>query len=312
MPRSYKRPIGSRRYRDYTDEALEEAISKVRRGRLKIAEASETYNIPRRTLLNKIKNQHVQNVGSPTVLSAAFERSLLDVIVACAEFGSPLTMLDLRFIVKSHLDKEGIRVKKFKNNLPGTEWGYSFLKRHQHRLTQRQCQNIKRARAEKTEEEFIIYFNNLEKTLQDVDPSRILNYDETNVTDDPGSKKCIFRRGTKYPERVMNSTKTAISIMFAVTASGEVLPPYTVYKAERIYDQWCIGGPPGARYNRTKSGWFDSASFQDWFFKIVVPWAKKLEGPKVLIGDNLSSHINVEVLRECQRANIRFVFLPSN
>lgn len=312
MPRNYKRPIGSRRYKDYTEETLENAIQQVTRGRQKLSEASKIYNIPRRTLLNKIKNRHQENVGAPTILSEALERSLADVIVACAEFGSPLTMLDLRFIVKSHLDKEGTRVRKFKNNLPGVEWGYSFLKRHKHRLTQRQCQNIKRVRAEKTEEEFINYFNNLERSLQDVAPCSILNYDETNLTDDPGSKKCIFRRGTKYPERVMNSTKTAISIMFAVTASGEILPPYTVYKAERIYDQWCVGGPPGARYNRTKSGWFDSASFQDWFMKVVLPWAKKLEGPKVLIGDNLSSHINIEVLRECQRANIRFVFLPSN
>lgn len=134
----------------------------------------------------------------------------------------------------------------------------------------------------------------------------MLNYDETNLSDNPRSQKCLFRRGTKYTERVMNSTKTAISVMFATTASGQALPPYVVYKADRIYDQWCIGRPPKTRFNRSKSGWFDSVCFLDWFKQIVIPWAKLLPGDKVLIGDNLSSLINVEVLKECQRLNLLF------
>lgn len=67
--------------------------------------------------------------------------------------------------------------------------------------------------------------------------SNILNFDETNLSDDPGSQKCLFRRGMKYPERVMNTSETLISVMFAISGSGSVLPPYTVCKAERLYDQ---------------------------------------------------------------------------
>ncbi|CAG4961460.1 unnamed protein product [Parnassius apollo] len=33
------------------------------------------------------------------------------------------------------------------------------------------------------------YFRNLEETLKDVAPSNILNFDETNLTDDPGYSK---------------------------------------------------------------------------------------------------------------------------
>jgi len=110
----------------------------------------------------------------------------------------------------------------------------------------------------------------------------------------------------------MNSSKSAISIMFAASASGTVLPPYVVYKAERLYDQWCIGGPKNTKYNRTKSGWFDAVCFQDWFDRIAVPWAKELTGRKILIGDNLSSHIQIEVVRQCLRNDIRLVFLPPN
>lgn len=36
----------------------------------------------------------------------------------------------------------------------------------------------------------------------------------------------------------------------------------------------------------------------------------KKTGTKVIIGDNLSSHQNLNLVIECQRAQIRFVFLP--
>lgn len=310
MPRVYKRKLGSRRYMDYRPEDVARAVQAVRRGLMNKTQAADTFGIPRRTLSNKLQGAHTKKSGGQISLTEEMERTLVDVLIAAAEYGSPLTMLDLRMVVKSHLDLEGITISKFIDNTPGKEWCLAFLKRHKQRLTNRTCQNIKRNRAEKTEEEMNNYFDNLQQHIMNIPPERILNYDETNVTDDPGAVKCIFHRGSKYPERIMNSTKSSISIMFAATASGDVLPPYVVYKAERLYDQWCIGGPHGCRYNRTKSGWFDHFCFEDWFEKIVVPWAKTFEGPKMVIGDNLSSHLNVTVLRTCQQHNIRFTFLP--
>lgn len=84
------------------------------------------------------------------------------------------------------------------------------------------------------------------------------------MTDDPGRRKILTQRGTKYPERVLNSTKASISIMFAASGDGTILPPYTVYKSKHLDDSWRIGGPKGARFNRSLSGWFDSMCFDDW------------------------------------------------
>ncbi|KAJ8928138.1 hypothetical protein NQ314_019318 [Rhamnusium bicolor] len=199
-------------------------------------------------------------------------------------------------IVKSYLDENGSHNQKFVNNILVPKL-LNFLKHHKNLPTNRQCQNIKKTRAAKTEQDMTDDFANLEENLMDISPDRILNYDETNLSDEPGTKKCLFKRGTKYPERALNFTKSCISIIFAATASGEVLPPYLVYKAERLFDAWCIGGPRKTCYNRTKGGWFDSYCFEDWFLQVAIPWAKSLTGPKVLIGDNLSSHLNVRVLR---------------
>ena len=59
-------------------------------------------------------------------------------------------------------------------------------------------------------------------TLDGVSACNIINFDETNLTDDPGRKKCVYRRGCKYPEHVVNSTKASTSIMFAGT-SGRII-----------------------------------------------------------------------------------------
>lgn len=312
MVRTYKKALGSRRYKNYTEETLDAAVRAVKFRGLSTHAAAEVFNIPQRTIYNKVKNRHPQNVGTPTVLSLAEERHFVDLLVAAAEYGSPLTMLDLRVIVKNYLNSCGRTEKKFEDNIPGKDWCYLFLNRHKRLLSQRMCQNIKVVRAQTTEEAMTDYFERLARNLKDVPPENILNYDETNLTDDPGRSKCIFKRGTKYPERIMNSTKTSISVMFAGTAAGEIFPPYVVYKAERLYDQWCIGGPPNTRYNRTKSGWFDAATFSDWFEKMVIPWARRLEGPKAIIGDNLSCHLNINILQHCQRLRIKFIFLPPN
>ena len=58
-----------------------------------------------------------------------------------------------------------------------------------------------------------------------------------------------------------------------------------VYKAERLQDSWIRGGPLGALYNRTSSGWFDPDVFVDWFEKVIIRHAKTLPAnkPKVLL-----------------------------
>ena len=53
-------------------------------------------------------------------------------------------------------------------------------------------------------------------------------------------------------------------------------------------------------------------TFEDWFEAIALPYFLKLEGKKVLIGDNLSSHLSVEVVRKCEFNQILLVFLPPN
>lgn len=295
-----------RRYKDYDDSLLQIAVQLVKNKNLSSYEAEKQFNIPRRTILNKIKNKHSLNVGSPCKLSAETENKIVSALILCGGYGNPLTLMELRLIVHDYLLKNKLS-HLFNNKMPGDKCARRFLNRNKNKLTLRSTQNIKRVRANKTIEEYEEYFNNLKISLNNVKPEHIVNYDETNLNENPGSQRCIFKRGVKYPNKVLNSTKTSISLMFAITASGEVFPPYVVYKAENLWRNWCCGGPPDTRYNKTASGWFDTVTFEDWFTSIIIPWAQKSHKPKVLIGDNLSSHLNIDIISKCQENNIRLV-----
>ncbi|KAL9696798.1 hypothetical protein quinque_016377 [Culex quinquefasciatus] len=198
------------------------------------------------------------------------------------------------------------------DNFPGYDWAAGFLRRHEATLSKRLCQNIKRNRARVSPTNINSFFDEYELTSEGISDHLKINYDESAWADDPGRKKLIFKRGCKYPERVINQTKSSVSVMFAATASGVLLPPYVIYKATNLYDAWTLGGPSGCLFNRTKSGWMDASIFADWFKSVIIPYCRRFEGSKLLIGDNLSSHLSPEVVGLCEANQVKFTFLPAN
>lgn len=324
MPRTYKRRLGSREYRNYTESVLDEAITEVVEGRLSIRRASEKYDIPYGTLHNKYHGKYGKKPGAQPAFTRNEETKILESAAKSAEWGFPLSLLDLRMFAKMLLDKQGRSLAKFPNNLPGVDWAYSLLKRHKTEYSRRVATNIKKARAAVSRTSLGEYFDNLEQVVKDVPPANIFNYDESNVSDDPGKKIGTYKRRVKYPEKAMNFSKSATSIMVCGSADGCLLPPYIIYKSVHLYDTWkerAPAGPPccdqpccskGSRFNRTISGWIDGPTFRDWFTTAFLPHAKRLTGRKVLLGDNLSSHIDDEVLRLCSENNIDFVCLVPN
>jgi hypothetical protein len=312
MPRQYKPDPKCKKYIKYKKEDIAKAFQDLRANKLSYRVAAAKYNIEYTVLYRHNTRNNIKTLGGQTVLSPKVENIIVENINACADWGFPMDRYDLRLLVKIYLDKKGIESKRFKNNMPGVEFAGGFLKRHKNKISERYAQNIKRARANVSSESINNYFNELTETLINTPPANIVNYDETNLTDDPGRKKVIVKRGSKYPERVMNTTKCSISLMMAGTAAGYLFPPYVIYKAQHLYDLWKVGGPKGARYNRTASGWIDIITFEDWIKTVIIPYARGVDGTTYLIGDNLSCHLSLDVIKICTESDIRLVFLPPN
>lgn len=93
--------------------------------------------------------------------------------------------------------------------------------------------NIKRGRAAVGPDVINSYNDVLEKIITDVLAENIVNYDETNFSDDPGKVKVLIKIESNHPENVLNSSNT--SVMMAGSTSSVLLPPYVVYKLKHLY-----------------------------------------------------------------------------
>lgn len=271
MPRHHKKIPTSRPYAKYTQETLNKAVEEIRAKTISVRDAHRKYNISLGTLSRKSREKNMNKFGRPTVLSSEEENLIVEGLFVAAEWGFPLTTQDLQDVVASYLEQAGRQESRFKQNRPGKDWVYHFRARHPE-LSNRFGENIKRNRAAVSPEMISSYFTNLKVELEGIIPEAIINYDESNLTDDPGRSRVLVKRGSKHPERCLDTSKMSTSIVMACTASGTLLPPYVIYKAEHLYDTWTERGPKGTRYNRTKSGWLDAKVFEDWLTAIVLAY----------------------------------------
>ncbi|XP_072378227.1 uncharacterized protein [Diabrotica undecimpunctata] len=228
------------------------------------------------------------------------------------EYGFPTNARELKNIIKNYLNRCGRDVKIFKDNFPGEDLIKKIMVRYPE-ISLRFAENIKRVRAGVDENILRSFFENLAVELGGVAPTNIWNCDETNLTVDPGKKKVIVKRGCKYPGLIRNASKTSVSIMFCGNGKGELLPPYVNYRAAKMWTTWAENGPKGCRYNASSSGWLDANIFADWLGQVPVgAYVKKLNGKKVLLYENLSSHITVHALQLCRENDNHLICLPPN
>lgn len=312
MVRRYEKTPGSRPYANFKKEDMEKAIDAVKEGMSKRAAAIK-FKVPRPTLVRRLLGKNLGPVGHPTVLSKNEEAIIAETLGTVANWGFPLTRIDIRDVVKKFLDKQGKVVPVFKENTPGPDFLDSFIARNN--LSIRIASNIKQSRSSVNRNDILNFFNNAELALQEVKSTNLYNYDETNVTDDPGSRKVVVPRNTKRVERVQEHSRASISLMVCGNANGDLLPPMVVYKAQNLYDNWTEGGPAGTKYASSPSGWFDMNLFEAWFFKILLPHVEATRDPEdtvVLLGDNLASHFSPKVIEACRHSKIYITPFPPN
>nr|CAH7745020.1 unnamed protein product [Callosobruchus chinensis] len=223
----------------------------------------------------------------------------------------PVSLQDVQVIVRDYLNTVKKKIPVFKNNLPGWEWGKLFISRHPN-LKQKVAHDISRSRAKVDETKINSFFDNLERELEGVPPENIYNVDETGYHDVSNRKKLLFRRKCKHPDIIRNATKSCYTVVYCDNAAGEILPPYFIFKAKQKWSDWLVGAPAGSRMSVTNTGWIDTETYDDWFEKHLLPQLKKKEGRKILIADNLSSHISLKVSRLCQENNVRLIMLVPN
>lgn len=189
MVRTYKRIIGKNSRAVIDADALRKAIEDVKKG-MSLRDAQKKHNVNYSSISKRMRNPDIgHRVGAQTALSPELESAICDRLITCANWGYPVNMFEVQKIISDYLQNAGITIARFNNNVPGPDYLRAFLKRHKEQLSYRLCNNIKRSRAAISAAVVSEYFEELSTSLRGVPPQNIFNYDETNITDDPGSKK---------------------------------------------------------------------------------------------------------------------------
>lgn len=196
MTDTEKAPWGQKSLCELCSSKTAECLDRIRAHEMTQRQESEVNGIPRSTINNKLKGVHSKKTGRARVFSDEEELAFEQHIIKLCDFGFPSIELDFRHNVKQYLDKKGAVIPQFKQNLPGYEWVKSFLKRYKN-LSCRISKNIKKVRAEISKEVIENYMENLKDVVKDIPSTNVWNYNETNLSDDPGNQKVICKRGSK-------------------------------------------------------------------------------------------------------------------
>lgn len=147
MPRKHTHVPGTARRRDYSMEALEAALIDVLEGNYSFSQAAERHGVPKATVWRKFRGMTSDKLGKPPALKALGERNVVQALTTAVKFGYPFSKQDLKQFVQEYLNRKGVNVKCFKDNMPGDEWCNNFENRNKD-LTRRNCENMKRCKAQ--------------------------------------------------------------------------------------------------------------------------------------------------------------------
>ena len=167
----------------YFEDTLQKCLAAVKAGKVSMNKAQKQYCIPYGTIYYKLNNLHTKKHGGQPALSKEFEEMLLRALDKLTDWKVPFDGYDIRCLVQSYFNSIDQQSKQFMDNMPGPDWIRLFIKRHN--LTKRISDNIKAARVEVIRDFIKNYISHLQKWTI-VPPECIYNFDETNVTDDPG------------------------------------------------------------------------------------------------------------------------------
>ena len=90
-------------------------------------EAEKVFGVPKTTLGRRLKEPSNKPGWTP-VLTVKEEKVIVDCIQVMWSWEFPLDRSDLRHLVKNYLDRKGMRVERFQDNLPGHEFVIHFKK----------------------------------------------------------------------------------------------------------------------------------------------------------------------------------------
>ncbi len=160
----------------------------------------------------------------------------------------PCHQSDIKKIVKTYLDSLG-KTTRFKENIPGDDWLASFCQRWKNQLTTRKPEILTNGRAEGLTNEVVdAFFNMVEKLIKENNlegapdlAKRLHNCNVADLSTNPVSKKVFIPKLEKNAYlKAPGAGKSSFSVLFCVSADGDLCSPFVVYKSKYLYQSGLV------------------------------------------------------------------------
>jgi len=307
---------------------LEEAAKLVNDDSKSVRYAANQLSIPRTSLTRYLKQLKVaQDRGHPLpvvgyrngrqVFTDSDEQELAQYILHAGTIYYGLSTTEVRKFAYEYavanLDLQKIPRAWRETKAAGLDWLYGFLKRHQ-QLAIRKPQATSLSRATSFNEHNVKnFFHNLRTVLSRhaYTAGDIFNMDETGVTTVHRPKNVIAQRGAKQIGRVTSGERGQnVTLACTVSAVGQALPPFFVFPRVNFKTHFLRGAPIDSAGSANKSGWMTEVTFATYMTHFVKHTRCSVQRPVILILDNHSSHIAINILNFAKENGITILSFP--
>lgn len=296
------------KYKCWSEATMTAATRAVTQENVSVRKASETYNVPRSTLSDRVSGRVLPGAksGPPKVLTDEEEEELVSFLSRLSDIGYPKTRKQVVDLVNH------IAITRGRTQI-SMSWWDSFRRRYSH-LSLRTASTLSVARAKAPDPKCIEhYFNILEETLQELmeSPSSIYNMDETGMPLDPKSPKTVHPRGKQDTHCTSSGSKAQITVVGCVSASGQSLPPMIIWDRKTLNPLLAEGEIPGTIYGLSSKGWMDGVLFEQWFARHFLRYVPSSR-PILLLLDGHSSHFSPRAVQLAAEEQVIIFTLPPN
>ena len=232
--------------------AMKDVFDDVKRG-LAVRKAARIHGVPESTLRMRLsKGDPSSKMGAPTTFPYEQEYHLAKHCIKMTHIEYCYTRWQIMDIAKNMCMVTGKEGKE-----PSKHWFYGFLKRFND-IKMVNPKKRERIRESAVDNDVLHnYFEELTKILESLQiknvPENIWNVDETVINMDHNPPKILAKsRTTPFIMTAGRSSNT--TLIASGSALGEPIPPYIIFKGDRLSKEKCCMGLPGTQYRATSSG----------------------------------------------------------
>ncbi len=301
----------------YTEEQLQAALTAVENGMPK-SRAAKEFHILRKTIHDRINGATTrkQRYIDQQILSDEQESLLVQWTHVQAKTGCAPSHRLLRKVATKILQASGI------DKPISQTWSTRFLRRHPELKTlqgkQIDTKRVKGVQPNKIKSFFEILN---EPFVQSIRPQHRWNFDETGLMECMGMNGKVVgpsERPDGRKTRVLlvktSLQRTRVTIIEAISAEGNHIPPVIIFKGESVQAQWLpteLEEFERWQFTASPNGWTSNDLGHEWLTTRFLPQtAPGNKDWRLLILDGHGSHVSDDVIASCAANRVYLVLLP--